>query len=111
MKKVLKYLIILFITFIAIVLIINLYMIFSTNHRIKKQEELDYKDIDCILILVAGIRGNKPSPMLEDRLLTGIEIYDLEITKKIIVSGDHGRKNYDEVNVMKTYLIKNDIPS
>lgn len=111
MKKVLKYLIILFITFIAIVLIINLYMIFSTNHRIKKQEELDYKDIDCILILGAGIRGNKPSPMLEDRLLTGIEIYDLEITKKIIVSGDHGRKNYDEVNVMKTYLIKNDIPS
>ena len=43
--------------------------------------------------------------MLEDRIKTGIELYELCITKKIIMSGDHGRKEYDEVNIMKQYAI------
>ena len=49
--------------------------------------------------------------MLEDRLLTGIELYKKGISKKILVSGDHELSNYDEVNVMKNYLIENGIPS
>ena len=74
-------------------------------------KEIDHDDIDCIIVLGAGIRGSRPSPMLEDRLLTSIDLYNNNVANKIIVSGDHGTKDYDEVNVMKRYLIENNILS
>lgn len=49
--------------------------------------------------------------MLEDRLLEGIKLYQNNISDKIIMSGDHGRKEYDEVNVMKNYAIQRGVPS
>lgn len=91
---------------------INLIVIGKTKNRIispKKANQL--KEIDCILILGAGIKGNYPSPMLEDRLLKGIFLYQQKISPKILVSGDHMSKNYDEVNVMKDYLVGHKIPS
>ncbi len=49
--------------------------------------------------------------MLEDRLLEGIKLYQNNVSNKIIMSGDHGRKEYDEVNIMKDYAIQKGIPS
>ena len=86
-------------------------MILVTNKRILKIEKINDDDFDCIIVLGAGIRNNKPSPMLEDRLLTAIELYNEGIAPKILVSGDHEYIDYDEVNVMKNYLKENGIPS
>ena len=107
MKKLLK----LIIFIILIMVAINIYMILSTKNKIKKVSELDMENIDCILVLGAGIRRNNPSPMLEDRLLTAIELYNQGVAPKILVSGDHEHDNYDEVNVMKNYLKEKGIPS
>lgn len=112
MKKVLKYMIVFIISIAIIILGINLYIILSTKRQIIKEE--DYKklsDIDCIIILGAGIVEDKPSHMLEDRLSEGIKLYQNNISDKIIMSGDHGREEYDEVNVMKNYAIQKGIPS
>lgn len=49
--------------------------------------------------------------MLEDRLLKAIELYKNNISSKIIMSGDHGKTDYDEVNIMKNYAIEKGIPS
>jgi len=111
MKKIIKYTIIIIFITTLIIITTNIYVIMKTKSKIKNIEELSRQEIDCILVLGAGIRGNNPSPMLEDRLLTSIELYQANIAKKIIVSGDHGQINYDEVNVMKNYLIKKGIPS
>lgn len=111
MKKILKYTIYLILLLVIIGLLINLYIILITNNRIIKMKEIDHDDIDCIIVLGAGIRGSRPSPMLEDRLLTSIDLYNNNVANKIIVSGDHGTKDYDEVNVMKRYLIENNILS
>ena len=112
MKKIIKIVIILLLIISTITLGINLYIINVTNSQINKIEEINFNtDIDCIVILGAGVRGEKPSPMLEDRLLTGIDLYNKGISNKIIVSGDHGKEYYDEVNVMKNYLLDNSIPS
>jgi len=111
-KKLLKYLIIVFISIIITILLINTIIILSTTNKIISPKEVKkIKNIDCILILGAGIRGNNPSPMLEDRLLEGINLYNNKISKKILVSGDHMSKYYDEVNVMKNYLITKNIES
>ena len=38
-------------------------------------EEALKKDAECILVLGAGVRSDgSPSPMLEDRILTGIDL-------------------------------------
>ncbi len=89
---------------LILILIINFYMIVRTKNKILTSEKLKDEDgIDCILVLGAGVKNNKPTNMLEDRILQGIYIYNDKITSKIIMSGDHGRKEYDEVNIMKNY--------
>jgi SanA protein len=59
---------------------------------------------DVVVVLGASVWSNaRPSNILEDRLLTGIELYKKGLTKKMLMSGDHGQENYDEVNTMRTY--------
>lgn len=109
-RRLFKYVLILVIAGIIYVFLINFYVIYST----KKQIKTDYselKNIDCVLVLGAGVWGDNPSPMLEDRLLKGIELYNKGIAPKIIMSGDHGQDDYDEVNIMKEYAIKKGVPS
>lgn len=112
MKKLLKYGIIIIIIIAIIVFGINLYVRISTNKQIIKENDYtELSDVDCIIILGAGIWEDKPSPMLEDRLLEGIKLYQNSVSDKIIMSGDHGRREYDEVNIMKNYAIEKGIPS
>ena len=111
-KKMLKYGIIVIVVLIVLIFGINFYVRLSTKKQIIKESEYSkLSDIDCIIILGAGIWGDKPSPMLEDRLLEGINLYQNNISDKIIVSGDHGKKEYDEVNIMKNYVVERGIPS
>lgn len=112
MNKIVKWIIIVLVIIITIVLAINLYVNLSTKKLIiSNNDYTNLKDIDCIIVLGAGIWGDKPSPMLEDRLLQAIDLYNKEISTKIIMSGDHGREEYDEVNIMKNFAIDKGIPS
>ena len=110
--KIIKYLLILTILFIICVLGINYYVVLTNEDKIitiNEAKQLD--DIDCILVLGAGVYGNQPRPMLEDRILTGVTLYNNKVSNKIIMSGDHMQDDYDEVNVMKTYAINEGVPS
>ena len=110
--KILKILLIIVLISIIITIIINYYIINTSKKRILKEEDYSkLNNIDCILILGAGIWGDKPSPMLQDRLDEGIKLYKKGLSSKIIMSGDHGKEEYDEVNVMKSYAIKKGVPS
>lgn len=110
MKKIIKVFFVGCLLLMSSVLYINLYVINVAKNKIV-DSNIKLNDVDCILILGAGIWGDEPSPMLEDRLLTGIALYNKGIASKIIMSGDHGRKEYDEVNIMKDYAINAGIPS
>lgn len=106
------YIIIILSVIAILLLVINMYVVLSTKDMIITEEQAKEKDgLDCILILGAGIWGDKPSPMLEDRLNQGIELYNNGVASKIIMSGDHGSKDYDEVNIMKDYAIEKGVPS
>lgn len=110
-KKIIKIVIFLFLIFGIIAFSINLCVITTTKDQIITKEEYEkLENIDCIIVLGAGIWNDKPSPMLQDRLDSGISLYKTKNTK-IIMSGDHGTKYHDEVNVMKTYAINNNVPS
>lgn len=112
MKKILKYGTIAIIIMVTIIIGINLYVKISTNKQIvKKTDYTKLSNIDCIIVLGAGIWNNEPSPMLEDRLLEGINLYKNNVSNKLIMSGDHGRAEYDEVNIMKNYAIEKGVKS
>ena len=68
-------------------------------------------EFDCILVLGAGVRNGSPRPMLQDRLDYALKLYNDGVAPKLIMSGDHGRKEYDEVNIMKEYAIERGVPS
>lgn len=102
---------------LGILLILGIFILFSINILVKQTTKKQIvqntieENYDAILVLGAGIWGDKPSPMLEDRLLTAISLYEEGVSPKIIMSGDHGRKDYDEVNLMKNYGKEKGIPS
>lgn len=57
------------------------------------------------LVLGASVRPDKSlSPILQDRVDSALELYEKGIIKRFLLSGDHGQKDYDEVNAMRTYL-------
>lgn len=112
MKKVTMILAIIVVILALIILTINLYVKETTKKQIiNNSDYTKLENIDCIIVLGAGIWGDKPSPMLEDRLLEGINLYNNNVSNKIIMSGDHGREEYDEVNIMKNYAIEKGVPS
>lgn len=113
-KMIVMFIIILVVIILLISLVIGIdsYIKVSSKNRIIEPLKVkDLNDIDSIIVLGAGIIGDKPSDMLRDRLKRSIELYNMNPSLKIIMSGDHGRDNHDEVNVMKKYAIDNKVKS
>ena len=72
----------------------------------------DLVHTDCILVLGCGVRPNgEPSLMLQDRLDMGLALYEAGAAPKLLMSGDHSRSDYDEVNAMKDYVMDRGVPS
>lgn len=111
-KSVLLKLMILIIAAFLIFIFINSYIKSSTESLIISKDEALNVDPDCLIVLGAGVRSDgSPSPMLQDRLKTGIELYEKGVSDRLLMSGDHTKKGYDEVNIMKSYAIGRGIPS
>lgn len=98
---------------ILCVLALNLWVTASTSDQIHELSDhtISSGDYDCILVLGAGLRDGKPSPMLKDRLDKAISCYEKGLAPKLLMSGDHGRTGYNEVQVMKQYAVDAGIPS
>ena len=116
-KKVLKIILVILACFIVLCIA----LVFGVNAYVKHiggvniitpEYAAELKDVDCIIVLGCQVKDNgKPSDMLADRLTRGIDLYNQGIAPKIIMSGDHGQIEYDEVNTMKQIAIDSGIPS
>lgn len=89
---------------------INFYVVKSSEKYILDMDKAG-EDYDCVLVLGCGVWGDRPSHMLEDRLLVGIELCKNGASEKLLMSGDHGRDEYDEVNVMKKFATERGLDS
>ena len=92
---------------------LNAFVMGSVKDKILTSEEAaGLTDVDCILVLGCGVRSDgSPSDMLHDRLRRGVELYELGAASKLLMSGDHGRENYDEVDTMKSFAVDAGIAS
>lgn len=108
---------------IAIVLIVSgiigIIAVLSVNAYVKKTAEpfilsaegaAGIEGADCIIVLGCRVNGETPSPMLGDRLIVGSELYESGAAPKLLMSGDHGRVEYDEVNAMKKFAMDRGAP-
>ena len=65
----------------------------------------------CALILGCGVYADgDPTPMLRDRLDAGIALYEAGIVPKLLLSGDHGQIEYNEIGVMYNYCLRAGVP-
>ena len=98
---------------IASVAGINGIVIGTASRRILSPEEAaELTDVDCILVLGCLVNdGGVPSDMLHDRLRQSVELYKMGAAPKLLMSGDHGREYYNEVDAMKIYAVGQGIAS
>ena len=101
----------------AVVLAINAYVVLSVDEMILEAEDVaEFSDIDCIIILGCRVYSDGTlSHMLYDRMTVGVDVYsklrENGFYTKILVSGDHGTEEYNEVYSMKQFAIEQGIES
>lgn len=99
------------------VLGVDAYTVLSTRDRILTVDSAaELEGVDCIIVLGCKVQSDgTPSHMLNDRLEVGVDIYyglnDNGKGTKLLMSGDHGTEEYDEVNAMKSFAIAEGIES
>lgn len=92
---------------------LNIYICATVDERIlSPSEAAALEDVDCILVLGCLVNSDgSPSDMLADRLQRGVELYRHGAAPKLLMSGDHGREDYNEVASMKQYALDKEVPS
>ena len=116
-RKLLKRLLIIFLC-LAVVGTASLFIINGHVKSVGKgkiitvEQASELENVDCIIVLGCQVRDDGSlSAMLRDRLWRALELYEAGVSPKLLMSGDHGREDYDEVGAMKNYAIENGVPS
>ena len=107
MKKGLKWLCILAAVAAVIVLGINFIVVGMGGRDLVSEKDMLKESsfrADCIIVLGAQVKADgTPSKMLRDRLDEGIRLYEAGAAPKILMSGDDGQVEYNEVAAMAAY--------
>ncbi len=90
---------------------VNLIVCLPAGKRIGPVSGQEAKGYDCAIVLGCGVWGDTPSTLLSDRLDAAVALYKAGAVPKLLMSGDHGQKDYDEVSVMRRYAMERGVPS
>ena len=92
---------------IAFCVLANFRVINTASSKIVWPNALSEKKVDCIIVLGARVyEDGTPCTVLKDRLDTGIDLYRAGVSDRLLLSGDHGKVDYDEVTAMKAYAME-----
>lgn len=84
---------------------------YATQYTVSADEVSELPSVDCVLVPGALVYGDEQlSDVLRDRMDTAIAIWQAGKADRLLLSGDHGRKDYDEVNAMMDYAIEQGVP-
>ncbi|MBV9159479.1 MAG: YdcF family protein, partial [Candidatus Kaiserbacteria bacterium] len=71
----------------------------------------DVPKTDVAIVLGASVLRGMPSPVLEERAHTAVDLYLKGKVKKILVTGDNSALSHDEVTPVRKYLLSAGIPA
>ena len=95
---------------LVLLLSLNLYIHLTTAAYITDGQQ-NLSPAYTALVLGAKVyESGRPSAVLRDRLDSALELYQSGKVKRFLLSGDHGKKEYDEVNHMRIYLQRKGVP-
>lgn len=89
---------------------LSIYILQATNSR--TFETIDsLPKAHTVIILGASVYSDGTlSPILQDRVDTGLKLYRNGKAQRFLLSGDNRSKDYDEVNAMRNYLVNLGVP-
>ena len=95
------------------VLVCNLWILrYADDYLHERPYHVDARPGSETIAIVPGafVRGVVPSQTLLDRLQTALELHENGTVAKVLVSGDHGRTEYNEVGAMQHWLLSQGVP-
>lgn len=97
--------------FIIAVIVILIYVIYVAISICKFSKVDQVTKADAALVLGAGVWGDKPSPVFEERINHAIWLYQNGYVKKIIFTGGKGEDgDYSDSSIAKRYAMEYFIP-
>jgi SanA protein len=97
------------IVLIAIVTAANLVVLLGGTSEVSVAEA---PHAQVALLLGAQVRRDgSPSTMLADRIAVAAQLYHAGKVGKVLASGDHGSRYYDEVDAMRRELLADGVPA
>ncbi|UUY02212.1 YdcF family protein [Svornostia abyssi] len=94
----------------AVLLISNALVLVGTRGQITDRPD-QAPQAQTAIVLGAKVQPDgQMSPMLADRVSTGARLYLEGKVDKVLASGDHGTRGYDEVNAMRQGLLDAGVP-
>ena len=111
LKKWTKHMSIAFLVGLIFLLGLNLYIHLTTNSFITDDQKNLSPSYTALVLGAKVYESGRPSAVLRDRLDRAYELYRTGKVKRFLLSGDHGQKDYDEVNHMRIYLREKGVPS
>lgn len=87
------------------------WIIISTARPFTYRSAAEVPEQNVAIVLGAGVYGrDRLSAMLEDRVLSAIDLYKSAKVEKLLMTGDNSAANYDEVSAMRRYALNNAVP-
>lgn len=109
LRKVLRIIFYPIILVIVLFFLLNVIIILSYKHLMYNTVD-EVPEKQTALILGAEVYANKKlSEVFKDRCDIAINLYKHGKVKKVLISGDHTSKYYDEVSAAKKYLLENGV--
>jgi len=108
-KKLLFGFVVLAVASLLTIIIINLWI--AHTYAPKKYDKVeDVEKGKVALVLGAGLWGDEPGAILEDRVISAVELYKAGKVDKLIMSGDNRTEYHDEPTAMVELAIEQGVP-
>lgn len=79
----------------------NVYVLSCARDHLVSGEELREPRQTAIVLGARVYADGSMAAVTHDRVATAVELYQRGLVRKLLLSGDHGRVTYDEVNTMR----------
>ena len=100
----------LFFAALAVAPLMNWWVHRQARPYVVEAEKVEHAQVGIVLGALVYGKSGRLSPVLEDRVDTAIALYKAGKVERLLMSGDHGQSNYDEVNAMRRYARDHGVP-
>lgn len=95
---------------LVVFLMVPLKVYYTSASHIYESIDAVPQKYTAVLMGAMVMPSGRLSHVMYDRAMAASKLYKAGKVKRILMTGDHGRKNYDEVNTVRKFLIQQGVP-